>query len=201
MHLWACPVFPPRWWRTVWTSTRRGSIPQSSSTCWKTTTTTCWSAAFSWPFSLPPWSANAWQKSNCSTELGGKVTDEQTPISVGPREAARRTSQPDERQLRSIPVEEHRSKFNKAHMELQGWGNEGWGWRLEGLEQFFLISFGFVCFFVFFNLFCKPSELLHSSTIFLGGGVQFKSWSSKSLNLTRQINTRILGRGYLTGSF
>lgn len=129
----------------VWTSSRHGSIPQSSLMYWKTTTTTCWSVAFSSPFSLPPWSANGWQKSNCSTELGGNVTDEQTPISVSPHEAARRTSQPDERQLRNIPVGEHRSRFSKAHMELQGWGNKGWGWRLEGLEL--VLCFCFLTYF------------------------------------------------------
>lgn len=112
--------FSCRWWLMVWTSSRHGSIPRSSLMYWKMTTTTCWLVVFSSPFSLPPWSANGWQKSNCSTELGGNVADKQTPLSVSPHEAARRISQPDERQLRNIPVDEHRSRFNKAHMREQG---------------------------------------------------------------------------------
>lgn len=61
--------------------------------------------------------------------------------------------QPEEmRRLGNEPVKEHRSKFNKAHKELQGFGEVG---VMKGG-----ISKGFMC--LFFNLFCKHKELFHS---------------------------------------
>lgn len=42
--------------------------------------------------------------------------------------------------------------------------------------------------FLFFNLFCEPSELLHSSTIFF---VPFNKWSYKTLNLTQPSQTKL----------
>lgn len=133
-------VSPCRWWLMALTSTRRGSIPQSSSTCSKTTTTTCWSVASSSPFSLPPWSANAWPKSNCSTGPGGKKWLSTIPSLTAPR--LHEGPQPDEmRWLGNVPVEEQRSKFNKAHTELQGWGIGGVGWLMEGLLKVLSVYF------------------------------------------------------------
>lgn len=111
------------------------------------TTTTCWSVVFSSPFSLPPWSANAWQKSNCSTGPGGKVTGK-IPISDSPKAAWKTSAQwemAEDRACRRAQVKVQQGPYGTAGVREQ------WGRVMKGG-----ISKGFIC--LFFNLFCKHKE-------------------------------------------